>query len=197
MRASTSRPQPKSRTWLPRCACVLSHVGWEGERRKGSTTSTYLALPACPHVQATDFGLSRFFKEGQVLDEIVGSPFYVAPEVLRRSYGKEADIWSCGVIMYILLCGWPPFHGESTQQIFKHIMSQVRAPSVHVAVARPHRAARGHMWGAHNRQRTRTVASLLSRACSPWTSSRTPGPRSATRPRTACAACWRATHASG
>lgn len=75
-------------------------------------------------LKATDFGLSRFFKEGQVLDEIVGSPFYVAPEVLRRAYGKEADIWSCGVIMYILLCGWPPFHGESTQQIFKHIMSQ-------------------------------------------------------------------------
>lgn len=75
-------------------------------------------------LKATDFGLSRFFKEGAVLDEIVGSPFYVAPEVLRRSYGKEADIWSCGVIMYILLCGWPPFHGENTQQIFKHIMSQ-------------------------------------------------------------------------
>lgn len=44
--------------------------------------------------------------------------------MLRRQYGKEADIWSCGVIMYILLCGWPPFHGENTQQIFKHIMSQ-------------------------------------------------------------------------
>lgn len=50
-------------------------------------------------LKATDFGLSRFFKEGQILDEIVGSPFYVAPEVLRRQYGKEADIWSCGVIM--------------------------------------------------------------------------------------------------
>lgn len=75
-------------------------------------------------IKATDFGLSRFFKEGDSMDEIVGSPFYVAPEVLQRRYGKEADIWSCGVILYILLCGWPPFHGESTQQIFKHIMSQ-------------------------------------------------------------------------
>jgi len=45
-----------------------------------------------------------------------------APEVLRRQYGKEADIWSCGVILYILLCGWPPFHGDTTQKIFKNIM---------------------------------------------------------------------------
>ncbi|KXZ49062.1 hypothetical protein GPECTOR_23g147 [Gonium pectorale] len=74
-------------------------------------------------VKATDFGLSRFFKDGASLDEIVGSPFYVAPEVLKRNYGKEADIWSCGVILYILLCGWPPFHGDSTQAIFKSILS--------------------------------------------------------------------------
>lgn len=47
-----------------------------------------------------------------------------APEVLRRQYGKEADIWSCGVILYILLCGWPPFHGDTTQKIFKNIMSK-------------------------------------------------------------------------
>lgn len=75
-------------------------------------------------IKATDFGLSRFFKEGELLDEIVGSPFYVAPEVLQRRYNKEADIWSCGVILYILLSGSPPFQGNSTQQIFRNIISQ-------------------------------------------------------------------------
>ena len=42
--------------------------------------------------------------------------------MLRRSYSKEADIWSCGVILYILLCGYPPFHGENEKRIFESIM---------------------------------------------------------------------------
>ncbi|RRT82461.1 hypothetical protein B296_00002000 [Ensete ventricosum] len=60
-------------------------------------------------LKATDFGLSTFFKHGDVFRDVLGSAYYIAPEVLRRNYGPEADIWSAGVIVYILLAGVPPF----------------------------------------------------------------------------------------
>ena len=71
---------------------------------------------------AIDFGLSTFFRDNQVFVDLVGSPYYVAPEVLRRRYGREADIWSCGVILYILLSGVPPFWAQTEQGIFDAIL---------------------------------------------------------------------------
>ncbi|KAI3823871.1 hypothetical protein L1987_05316 [Smallanthus sonchifolius] len=73
-------------------------------------------------LKATDFGLSVFIEEGKVHRDIVGSAYYVAPEVLRRSYGKEIDIWSAGVMLYILLSGVPPFWAETEKGIFDAIL---------------------------------------------------------------------------
>ncbi|PIM98895.1 Ca2+/calmodulin-dependent protein kinase, EF-Hand protein superfamily [Handroanthus impetiginosus] len=75
-------------------------------------------------LKATDFGLSVFIEEGKVYRDIVGSAYYVAPEVLRRSYGKEIDVWSAGVILYILLSGVPPFWAETEKGIFDAILNE-------------------------------------------------------------------------
>ncbi|CAL9132799.1 unnamed protein product [Musa textilis] len=73
-------------------------------------------------LKAIDFGLSIFFKPGESFSEIVGSPYYMAPEVLKRNYGPEIDIWSAGVILYILLCGVPPFWAETEQGVAQAIL---------------------------------------------------------------------------
>nr|GEU98256.1 calcium-dependent protein kinase 26-like [Tanacetum cinerariifolium] len=73
-------------------------------------------------LKTIDFGLSVFFKPGEKFEDVVGSPYYVAPEVLLKNYGPEADIWSAGVILYILLCGVPPFWGESENEIFEEVL---------------------------------------------------------------------------
>ena len=63
-------------------------------------------------IKIIDFGLANKFGNKSKLSSIVGTPYYVAPEVLNGSYSKECDIWSLGVIMYILLCSYPPFRGK-------------------------------------------------------------------------------------
>ena len=50
-----------------------------------------------------------------------GTPYYIAPEVLNWNYNEKCDIWSCGVILYILLCGFPPFNGFNNDEIISKI----------------------------------------------------------------------------
>jgi calcium-dependent protein kinase len=73
-------------------------------------------------VKIIDFGLSRHDDTDLgIMQTKVGTPYYVAPEVLRREYTNMCDIWSIGVITYILLCGYPPFYGDSDTQIFESV----------------------------------------------------------------------------
>jgi len=73
-------------------------------------------------IKVTDFGLSKDFSTAS-LRTSCGTPDYVAPEVLKgQPYDNTVDIWSIGVITYILLCGFPPFYGNTDQQIFEKIL---------------------------------------------------------------------------
>ncbi|XP_028063166.1 CDPK-related kinase 3 isoform X1 [Camellia sinensis] len=74
------------------------------------------------NMKLIDFGLSDFIRPDERLNDIVGSAYYVAPEVLHRSYSLEADIWSIGVITYILLCGSRPFWARTESGIFRSVL---------------------------------------------------------------------------
>jgi calcium/calmodulin-dependent protein kinase I len=73
-------------------------------------------------IKIADFGFSKNFGEEKLMTSC-GSPGYVAPEVLTsESYDKSVDMWSVGVIIYILLCGYPPFYADNAPALFKKIM---------------------------------------------------------------------------
>ena len=83
-------------------------------------------------IKIIDFGLSKIFgeirpimkgnkQEKNTMSARVGTSYYMSPEVLQGNYDNKCDIWSCGVILYILLCGYPPFDGETEHEIFKAI----------------------------------------------------------------------------
>ena len=72
-------------------------------------------------IKLIDFGLSRRLGEEEVMNDVNGTPFYIAPEILEGTYGIEVDMWSLGVILYILLCGVPPFGGKSHKHILKKV----------------------------------------------------------------------------
>jgi len=74
-------------------------------------------------VKIADFGLSKIVNQKVMMQTACGTPGYVAPEVLNATgYAKEVDMWSIGVITYILLCGFPPFFGDTVPQLFEQIM---------------------------------------------------------------------------
>ena len=75
-------------------------------------------------IKLIDFGTSKKFQKGDFFEIPLGTCYYVAPEVIRRQYNEKADIWSCGIILYILLCGYPPFNGNSDLEIYKNILQQ-------------------------------------------------------------------------
>ena len=73
-------------------------------------------------IKIIDFGLSRKYSKDVKLHSVLGTPYYVAPEVLKGSYDQKCDIWSIGAMTYLLLCGRPPFNGSTDKEIFDNIL---------------------------------------------------------------------------
>ena len=84
-----------------------------------------LLLDEHNNIKIADFGLANWLVDGNFLDTSCGSPNYAAPEVIsgRMYAGPEVDVWSCGVILYALLCGRLPFDDENIPALFRKIKS--------------------------------------------------------------------------
>lgn len=72
-------------------------------------------------LKLVDFGSSQLFLPGKKLKIKHGTSYYVAPEVIKGSYNEKCDIWSCGVLLYIFLCGFPPFNGKNEHEVIKSV----------------------------------------------------------------------------
>ena len=74
-------------------------------------------------IKVIDFGLAKYFDNNNCLTSKVGTPYYVAPEVLEGKYGLNCDNWSVGVIAFTMMAGYPPFFADTHQEIFRKIRS--------------------------------------------------------------------------
>ena len=81
-------------------------------------------------IKVIDFGMSKRFDHNKLMSEKVGTAYYISPEVIKGKYDEKCDIWSAGVILYILICGYPCFNGEDDREILVAIQKgKIRFPS--------------------------------------------------------------------
>ena len=79
----------------------------------------------CLQVKLIDLGTAKIFEKGQQENKYVGSSYYMAPEIIKRKYDEKCDLWSIGVILYILLTGRPPFDGNDDEEILENVKKGV------------------------------------------------------------------------
>ena len=102
---------------------VLSAIVYCHERKivhrdlKPENILIYPAPGGQVRVKVIDFGTAQTFTHSSKLKATTGTPYYIAPEVLMKNYDEKCDVWSVGVILYILLSGTPPFNGKTDEEI--------------------------------------------------------------------------------
>lgn len=84
-----------------------------------------LLLEMKNRIKIVDFGLSNMYKNEEQLKTACGSPCYAAPEMIagKKYNGLQVDIWSCGVILFAMICGYLPFEDPDTSSLYKKILA--------------------------------------------------------------------------
>ena len=126
----TERNQSKTKTFteleVKEIAWVilhtLNHLHNNGIIHRDLKPENFLYNPIDSSIKMLDFGLARSnSNEYTTCSSRVGTPYYMAPEVLKRNYNLKCDLWSVGVIIYILLVGYPPFNGATDKDILTQV----------------------------------------------------------------------------
>ena len=116
----------EARKLFQQIICAVESLHMQGIVHRDLKPENIL-LDAGKNIKLADFGLSNSLEDGEFLKTSCGSPNYAAPEVINGKLyaGPEIDVWSCGVILYVMLCGQLPFDDENIPNLFKKIASKI------------------------------------------------------------------------
>ncbi|XP_061352269.1 phosphoenolpyruvate carboxylase kinase 1-like [Gastrolobium bilobum] len=123
-------PEPQAASIMKQLLEAVAHCHRLGLAHRDIKPDNLL-FDSMNNLKLADFGSAELFGDGRSMSGVVGTPYYVAPEVLMGSeYDEKVDVWSCGVILYIMLAGIPPFYGDSAAEIFEAVVrANLRFPS--------------------------------------------------------------------
>lgn len=115
-------PEPEAASVMDQLFQALAHSHRLGVAHRDVKPDNIL-FDERNRLKLADFGSAEIFKHGERMSGVVGTPYYVAPEVLAgRDYCEKIDVWSAGVVLYIMLAGFPPFYGDSAVEIFEAVL---------------------------------------------------------------------------
>ncbi|EXB93181.1 Phosphoenolpyruvate carboxylase kinase 1 [Morus notabilis] len=114
--------EPQSASLMKQLLQALSHCHALGIVHRDLKPENVL-FDSRDNLKLADFGSAEWLGDDGCVEGVVGTPYYVAPEVLLgKEYNEKVDVWSAGVILYVMLAGIPPFYGESATEIFEAVL---------------------------------------------------------------------------
>ncbi|XP_054804585.1 phosphoenolpyruvate carboxylase kinase 2-like isoform X2 [Prosopis cineraria] len=120
---SVAVPESEASRIMRQLMQAVSHCHRLGVAHRDIKPENILFMGQHGRLKLADFGSAEIFKERELMSGVVGTPYYVAPEVVGgREYSEKVDVWSSGVILYMMLSGAPPFDGETEVEIFEAVL---------------------------------------------------------------------------